>query len=41
VIHDDICGGDPYIAHVRNRYKINANGSIMIYSVKDAKYQPL
>ena len=40
-VHDDICGGDPDVSHVRNRYKINADGSIMLYDVRDAEYQPL
>lgn len=40
-IHDEICGGDPNTAPVRNRYKVNADGSIMIYSVRDAEYKPL
>lgn len=39
-IHDEICGGDPYVGHVRNRYKINSDGSLMRYNVRDADYEP-
>ncbi|OXL23756.1 hypothetical protein [Psychrobacter sp. DAB_AL32B] len=39
-IHDEICGGDPYVGHVRNRYKVNANGSIMIYDPREGEYEP-
>lgn len=38
-IHDEICGGDPHIAHVRNRYRVSADGSIMVYDVRDADYK--
>lgn len=37
-IHDEICGGDPYVGHVRNRYRISSDGSLMKYNVRDAEY---
>ena len=40
-IHDEICGGDPNIAHVRNRYKVSADGSVMIYDAREGEYEPL
>ncbi|SLJ84180.1 hypothetical protein [Psychrobacter sp. DAB_AL43B] len=40
-IHDEICGGDPDVGHVRNRYKVNANGSVMVYDAITAEYEPL
>ena len=40
-VHDEICSGDPYVGHVRNRYKVNANGSIMIYDPREGEYEPL
>ena len=40
-VHDEICGGDPDVGHVRNRYKVNANGSIMIYDPREGEYEPL
>ena len=39
-VHDVICGGDPSIAHVRDRYRVNSNGSVMIYDVVNAEYKP-
>ena len=39
-IHDDTCGGDPDIAHVRDRYQVSADGSVMIYDPIDAEYKP-
>ena len=39
-VHDDTCGGDPDIAHVRNRYKVSADDSVMIYDPIDAEYKP-
>ena len=39
-IHDEICGGDPDIAHVRDRYTVSADGSVMIYDPRDAEYKP-
>ena len=39
-VHDEICGGDPDVGHVRNRYKVNANGSIMIYDPREGEYEP-
>ena len=39
-IHDEICGGDPYVGHVRNRYKVSADDSVMIYDPIDAEYKP-
>lgn len=39
-IHDKICGGDPYVGHVRNRYKVSADDSVMIYDPIDAEYKP-
>ncbi len=39
-IHDEICGGDPSIGHVRNRYRISSDGSLMRYNVRDAEYVP-
>ncbi|MDE4455719.1 hypothetical protein [Psychrobacter sp. DAB_AL62B] len=40
-IHDEICGGDPYIAHVRSRYQISADGSVMVYDAITAEYELL
>ncbi len=40
-VHDEVCGGDPDVGHVRNRYKVNANGSIMIYDPREGEYEPL
>lgn len=40
-IHDENCGGDPDITHVRDRYQISSNGSVRIYDVKNAHYKPL
>ncbi|MEN6668843.1 hypothetical protein AAJP47_00530 [Psychrobacter sp. B38] len=40
-IHDETCGGDPEITHVRDRYQISSDGSVMVYDVKNAHYQPL
>lgn len=40
-VHDEICGGDPYVGHVRNRYKVNMDGSIMIYDPREGEYEPL
>ncbi|WP_201575012.1 hypothetical protein [Psychrobacter sp. H8-1] len=39
-IHNETCGGDPNIAHVRNRYRVNADGSVMVYDIVNAEYQP-
>ncbi len=39
-VHDAICGGDPSIAHVRDRYRVNSDGSVMIYDVINAEYKP-
>ena len=38
-IHDEICGGDPYVGHVRDRYKVSADDSVMIYDPRDAEYK--
>ena len=38
-IHDDTCGGDPDIAHVRDRYQVSADSSVMIYDPRDAEYK--
>lgn len=40
-IHDEICGGDPDVGHVRNRYKVNADGSVMVYDAITAEYELL
>lgn len=40
-IHDEICGGDPDITHVRDRYQIKSDGLVMIYDVRNANYKPL
>lgn len=40
-VHDAICGGDPDIAHVRDRYQIGSDGSVMVYDVRNADYKPL
>ncbi|MBE0441470.1 MAG: hypothetical protein ACTH7W_04750 [Psychrobacter sp.] len=39
-VHDDICGGDSYVGHVRDRYKVSADGSVMIYDSTDGEYKP-
>lgn len=39
-VHDAICGGDPHIDHVRDRYQIISDGSVMIYDVVNAEYKP-
>lgn len=38
-VHDEVCGGDPYISHVRDRYRVNSEGSIMIYDAANAEYK--
>lgn len=40
-VHDTICGGDPNIAHVRDRYQIYSDGSVMVYEARNADYKPL
>ncbi|MGP9689276.1 hypothetical protein ACT3TH_08965 [Psychrobacter sp. AOP22-C1-C5] len=40
-IHDENCGGDPSITHVRDRYQISSDGSVKVYDVKNAHYKPL
>lgn len=40
-IHDENCGGDPNITHVRDRYQISSDGSVKVYDVKNAHYKPL
>lgn len=39
-VHNEVCGGDPDVGHVRNRYKVNANGSMMIYDPREGEYEP-
>ena len=38
-VHDEVCGGDSYVGHVRNRYRISSDGSLMRYNVRDADYE--
>ena len=40
-VHDTICRGDPNIAHVRDRYQIYSDGSVMVYDARNADYKPL
>lgn len=40
-IHDENCGGDPSITHVRDRYQISSDGSVKVYDVRNAHYKPL
>ena len=40
-IHDEKCGGDPSISHVRDRYKISSNGDVSVYDVASDEYTAL
>lgn len=39
-IHDEICGGDPHVGHVRNIYRVSSDGSLMVYDAANAEYKP-
>ena len=39
--HDERCGGDPAVSHVRDRYKINSAGEVWIYDVANDEYNRL
>ena len=40
-IHDEKCGGDPSVSHVRDRYKVSSNGDISVYDVASDEYTAL
>ena len=37
-IHDERCGGDPGVAPVRDRYRVDAAGKVLVYNVAEADY---
>ena len=39
-MHDEICGGDPHVGHVRNIYRISSDVSLMVYDAANAEYKP-
>jgi hypothetical protein len=40
-IHDERCGGDPGVSPVRNRYRVDATGKVLVYNAAEADYVPL
>ena len=40
-IHNERCGGDPAISHVRDRYRVTAAGKVFVYDAAEADYRPL
>ena len=40
-IHDEKCGGDPSISHVRDRYKVSSNGEVSVLDVASGEYTAL
>ena len=40
-IHNDKCGGDPAVSHVRDRYRVSSTGKVTVYSTANEEYIPL
>jgi hypothetical protein len=39
--HDERCGGDPAVSHVRDRYKVSSSGEVWLYVVANDQYARL
>jgi hypothetical protein len=39
--HNAQCGGDPNTSPVRDRYKVDAAGTVWVYDAAEADYKPL
>jgi hypothetical protein len=39
--HDEKCGGDPAVSHVRDRYRVNSDGVVWRYDAAEADYARL
>lgn len=37
-IHNEKCGGDPAVSHVRDRYEISSAGNVMVYNVAEGEF---
>ncbi|MCS0629547.1 hypothetical protein NX786_09395 [Telluria mixta] len=40
-IHNERCGGDPGVSPVRDRYRLDAAGKVLVYNAAEADYVPL
>ena len=40
-IHNEKCGGDPDISHVRDRYRVTSSGNVAAYDVTSDEYKAL
>ena len=40
-IHNETCGGDPAVSHVRDRYKVSSTGEVSVYDVAIDDYKVL
>jgi cytochrome c len=40
-IHNARCGGDPGVSPVRDRYRIDAAGKVLVYNAAETDYAPL
>jgi hypothetical protein len=40
-IHNEKCGGDPSISHVRDRYSVGSNGEVSVLDVTSGEYKAL
>lgn len=38
-IHNDACGGDPLVWHLRASYRVNAAGTVWVYDVGNDEYK--
>jgi hypothetical protein len=37
-IHNERCGGDPAVSPVRDRYRVDAAGEVLVYNAAEADY---